>query len=149
MSALTLYKQYLSALDACNLNGVLAAFEPDATVASPTLGVLDAQSYYRRLFAHTNRSISRLLRVSESSVPCRSLTLHFHFTWVPKKGQAVDFDCVKVFELTSESSRFSKLTILCDATPVLNRLLETQAILCRGLLNKPTTYDEALSSVGL
>jgi hypothetical protein len=152
MPALKLYKRYLSALNAGNLNGVLAAFAADATVVSPTLGTIDVRSYYQQFFAHTHRSIIKLLDVSDSpqsaNDPAR-LTLHFRYTWVPKKGQPVTFDSIKVFDLTPDAAKFTKLTIICDASPIWQRLRETGVAPCLFLGDKHATEGEELSSVGL
>lgn len=152
MPALKLYKRYLSALDASNLDGVLATFAADATVVSPTLGTLDVQSYYQHFFAHTHRSIIKLLDVSDSlpsaNAPAR-LTLRFRYTWVPKKGQPVTFDSVKIFDLTPNAAKFTKLTIICDASPIRHRLRETGLAPCLFRGGMHATEGEELSSVGL
>ncbi len=154
MPALKLYKRYLSALDASDLDGVLATFAADATVVSPTLGTIDARSYYQQFFAHTHRSIIKLLDVSDSPQSANGpalLTLRFRYTWVPKKGQPVTFDSIKIFELTPDAARFTKLTIvcLCDAGLIRQRLRETGVAPCLFRDGKHATEGEELSSVGL
>lgn len=113
-----LCKRYLSALNEGNLEGVLSLFVPKATIVSPLYGAIDAENFYRELFADTNRSVTRLLNIFLPSGNSPSVALHFHYVWTLKSGKIVQFECVDVFELTADRQQFSKLTIIYDTAPL-------------------------------
>lgn len=113
-----LCKRYLAALNEGKLEDVLALFAPKATIVSPLYGVVEAENFYRQLFADTNRSVTTLLNIFLPAGDTPSVALHFHYTWTLKSGQIVQFECVDVFELTSDRQRFSKLTIIYDTAPI-------------------------------
>lgn len=105
---------YLAALNEGDLEQVLSLFTPDAVIVSPLFGTVQAEPFYRRLFANTNRSVTTLLNVFEKSRDANSVALHFQYTWTLKSGKLVEFECVDVFELSPERDRFAKLAIIYD-----------------------------------
>jgi len=113
-----LCKHYLAALNEGSLERVLATFAPNATVVSPLYGVVEAENFYRDLFADTNLSVTNLLNVFLPSGNTPSVALHFHYTWTLKNGKIVQFECVDVFELSSDRQKFVKLTIIYDTAPI-------------------------------
>lgn len=119
MSPEELCKRYLAALNEGSLASVLSLFAAQATIVSPLYGVIEAESFYRDLFADTNRSVTKLLNVFLPSGNTPSVALHFHYTWILKSGKVVQFECVDVFELTADKQKFSKLTIIYDTAPIL------------------------------
>ena len=46
-------RRYLSAMEACDLNGVLACFADDGLISSPVYGEVPVRPFYERLFADT------------------------------------------------------------------------------------------------
>jgi steroid delta-isomerase len=123
MHSLELCKTYLAALGRGDLAGVLALFEPGATVSSPLYGNLDAKSYYERLIADTDteRTIPRLLSVFEALKEQPCIGLHFHYTWVRKSAGTVEFEGFNIYDMTSDGHRFKHVTIICDTAPMLKR----------------------------
>lgn len=113
-----LCKNYLAALNEGSLERVLANFAPNATIVSPLYGVVEAENFYRDLFADTNLSVTNLLNVFLPSGNTPSVALHFHYTWTLKSGKIVQFECVDVFELSSDRQKFVKLTIIYDTAPI-------------------------------
>lgn len=63
MSPDELCKRYLAALNEGSLESVLALFAPKATIVSPLYGVIEAETFYRELFADTNRSVTKLQNI--------------------------------------------------------------------------------------
>ena len=118
MSPADLCKRYLAALNEGSLDTVLSLFAPHATIVSPLYGVIEAEDFYRELFADTNRSLTELLSIYLPSGNSTSVALHFHYTWTLKSGKVVQFECVDVFELTADKQKFSKLTIIYDTAPI-------------------------------
>ena len=111
-------KQYLEALNESSLEKVLSLFDPDAVVVSPLYGETPATTFYKALFADTNRSETKLLNIFHSIGRNSSVALHFHYIWTLKNGKIVEFDCVDIFEITADKKRFSKLKIIYDTVPV-------------------------------
>jgi len=116
--ATDIYKQYLDALNESSLEKVLALFDPDAVVVSPLYGEMPATTFYKALFADTNRSETKLLNIFHSIGENSSVALHFHYIWTLKNGKIVEFDCVDIFEITPDKNKFTKLKIIYDTAPV-------------------------------
>jgi hypothetical protein len=128
MSSEGLCKRYLAALNEGNLDSVLTLFTPKATIVSPLYGMVEAEKFYRELFADTNRSVTKLLNIFLPSGNSLSVALHFHYIWTLKSGKVVQFECVDVFELTADRQKFSKLTIIYDTAPIRADFEESHAI---------------------
>lgn len=118
MTTQELCNRYLAALNNGDLDAVLALFAPDAQVSSPLYGMRDAQSFYTDLFADTARSETRLLNVFDRSGSGSAVALHFEYDWTLGNGTLVKFECVDVFELTADTERFQKITIIYDTAPL-------------------------------
>ena len=116
MTSKELCERYLEALNAGSVEQVLALFDPDATVLSPLYGKMSATTFYRALFADTNRSETRFANLFESAAG--PVALQFHYRWTMASGRVVEFDCVDVFELNADRSRFTGLTIIYDTAPL-------------------------------
>lgn len=123
-----LCKRYLAALNEGKLENVLSLFAPKAIVVSPLYGAIEAENFYRELFADTNRSVTKFLNIFLPASDTPSVALHFHYTWTLKSGKIVQFECVDVFELTSDRQQFSKLTIIYDTAPIRADFEESHAI---------------------
>jgi hypothetical protein len=116
MTPKELCEQYLAALNDGNVERVLALFEADAYVLSPLYGKVPVAPFYAGLFGDTNRSETTLINLFESvSGP---VALQFHYRWTLKSGRVVEFDCVDVFALNADRTRFSSLTIIYDTAPL-------------------------------
>ena len=125
-----LCEEYLAALNAGSIESVLALFEPDAVVDSPLYGTMPVAPFYVDLFGDTNRSQTRLLHVfnaaPDASGAC-AVALHFHYRWTLKNGREVEFECVDVFELNADLSRFSRLKIIYDTAPIRSAFEEVHS----------------------
>ena len=111
-------KQYLDALNEGSLEKVLSLFDPNAVVVSPLYGEMPATTFFKVLFADTNRSETKLLNIFESISGNTSLALYFHYIWTLKSGKIIEFDCVDVFEITPDKKIFTKLKIIYDTVPI-------------------------------
>jgi len=118
MPAESLCRRYLAALDAGDLDAVLALFAPGAEVVSPLYGVRPATEFYAALFADTERSRTELLHVFPASSPIGAVALHFRYDWTLADGKLVTFEVVDVIELTPAGDAFARLTILYDTAPL-------------------------------
>jgi SnoaL-like domain len=106
--------RYLAAMNASNLEAVLALFTPEAVVHSPLYGACPAREFFTGLFADTQRSVTTLTRVFDSSQDGAALALQFHYVWTMASGKAFEFEVVDVFELSPDRAQFCKLTIIYD-----------------------------------
>ncbi len=111
-------KRYLDAINEGSLEKVLSLFDPNAVVVSPLYGEMPATTFFKVLFADTNRSETKLLNIFESISGNTSLALYFHYIWTLKSGKIVEFDCVDVFEITPDKNKFAKLKIIYDTVPI-------------------------------
>lgn len=116
MTPKELCEQYLSALNEGSVARVLSLFEQDAVVVSPLYGTMPAARFYADLFADTNRSETRFVDLFESVAG--AVALQFHYRWTLSSGRVVEFDCVDVFRLNADRSRFVSLTIIYDTAPI-------------------------------
>ena len=110
--------RYLDALNEGSLEKVLSLFDPNAVVVSPLYGEMPATTFFKVLFADTNRSETKLLNIFESISGNTSLALYFHYIWTLKSGKIIEFDCVDVFEITPDKKKFTKLKIIYDTVPI-------------------------------
>ncbi len=113
-----LFKQYLNALNNGNLEGVLSLFEVDAIVDSPLYGKMSAAKFYEDLFADTNQSETTLLNIFTSDNGNSVGALHFHYSWLLKSGKTVNFECVDVIEINTETKKIKTLKIIYDTAPI-------------------------------
>jgi hypothetical protein len=115
MTTKALCDAYLAALNEGSVARVLSLFESDAFVVSPLYGTMPAAKFYADLFADTSRSETRFVDLFESA---SGVALQFHYRWTLRDGRVVEFDCVDVFRLNPERTRFTSLTIIYDTAPI-------------------------------
>ena len=118
MSVKALCDAYLAALNAGDLDAVLALFAPYAEVVSPLYGTMPAKDFYAALFADTERSDTALLNIFDSSETGGAVALHFRYGWTLADGTPVSFEVVDVIDLTEARDAFAKLTIIYDTAPL-------------------------------
>lgn len=118
MNTQELCTHYLDALNAGDLEGVLALFTDEAEVVSPLYGVRPVREFFGGLFADTNRSQTRLVNIFEAIGETPAVALQFDYRWTLKNGSVVSFGCVDVFGLAPGGDRFSGLAIHYDTAPL-------------------------------
>ncbi len=114
MQTKLLCQKYLNALNEGSLEVVLSLFEEGAIVHSPLYGETKAESFYQELFADTSKSVTQLIQTYEPTDGSLSCAMLFHYQWTLTTGKVVEFDCMDVFELNQEQTRFTKLKIIYD-----------------------------------
>ncbi|BBM84249.1 nuclear transport factor 2 family protein [Candidatus Uabimicrobium amorphum] len=116
--SLDICKLYLEALNTKDLEGVLKLFHNEAVVYSPLYGEIKAELFYKTLFEDTTSSDTKLLDLFYSDSKKTSVALHFNYRWQMKNGEHFEFDCVDIFEISSDATQFLKLTIIYDTAPL-------------------------------
>lgn len=95
-----LVERYLAALEAADLDAVLALFAPDATVVSPLYGTQPARAFYPVLFADTAESRLTLKATMRGTRDGGELvSFWFDFDWTLASGEPAPFSVVDVAEL--------------------------------------------------
>ena len=89
--ATTLCTHYLEALQEANIAKMERLFAEHATVVSPLYGACSHTDFYRRLFASTKKSITRLesVFIAPDNDQCAML---FHYDWLLATGKHWVFD---------------------------------------------------------
>jgi len=120
-----LVNAYIAAIDAGDLDGLLALFAPGAMVHSPLYGSVVAPVFYKEMFAKSGNSKGTLLGVlgRGQTVAGRPLiAFWFRFDWVLASGTHAPFDVVDLCEL-DDQGRINNLNIVYD-TATVRPLLE-------------------------
>lgn len=113
-------KAYIAALDAGDLNGLLALFAPGAMVHSPLYGSVVAPDFYKEMFAKSGNSKGTLLGVlgQGQTVAGRPLiAFWFRFDWILASGTHAPFDVVDLCEL-DDRGLVTNLNIVYDTADV-------------------------------
>lgn len=110
---------YLRAVEAADLDAMLALFADGAIVHSPLYGTLPATEFYPQLFSDTGSAKLTLLGTMRgTSVEGRPLlSFLFHFDWVLPSGTSAPFDVVDVAELDADGL-ISSIRIIYDTVDV-------------------------------
>lgn len=111
MMAAERVKRYVDALEAGDLEGILALFSPDATVRSPLQGLQDARRFYTRLLAATKESRIAILMTLHSEDD--AVAAHLRYDWTLRDGSQETFECVDLFRI-GDDGRFGELKIFYD-----------------------------------
>jgi len=115
-----LVNAYIAALDAGDVNGLLALFAPGAMVHSPLYGSFAAPEFYREMFAKSGNSKGTLLGVlgRGQTVGGRPLiAFWFRFDWILASGTHAPFDVVDLCEL-DDQGLIINLNIVYDTATV-------------------------------
>lgn len=104
------YFQYLTQKDYPSL---IQLFAENAVVISPLYGEKLAADFYRELFADTAQSEIILQNIFISSMQTNTAAAHFQYHWTLKNGRLTHFNCVDIFEFTSDY-KITRLSIIYD-----------------------------------
>ena len=110
--------RYVAALEAGDLDAVLALFEEDAAVVSPLYGQVSAREFYTAALTDTQASRVELVDVLRSLDDERAVAARLRYGWTLSSGFAAELEAVDLFELNAAGDRFTRLTIVYDTAPV-------------------------------
>ncbi|GGE53692.1 nuclear transport factor 2 family protein [Actibacterium pelagium] len=109
-------RRYFDLLTASDIDGIIAMFDPDATVMSPFLGTLPAADFFGRLgdaSAASKLTVFDVLLGENGD----SAAAHFEYDWTLKSGDKIVFEGVDYFKFGT-SGKFAGLSIFYDTHPV-------------------------------
>ena len=107
-------KRYFQGLEKASYEDVISLFARDAIVLSPLYGKIEAVKFYKELFAVTNDSKITLKNIFINPDNPKVAAAHFYYDWTLKDGTPAPFECVDIFEFSSDSNQVVKLTIIYD-----------------------------------
>lgn len=117
MNADQLCRQYLDAVEASDLEAVLAIFTDTARVVSPLYGSQPADLFFANVFGDTQQSKATLIRIMTSPAPDNAIALQFEYSWTLSSGALVEFEVVNILEV-NDAGQIDKLTVLYDTAPL-------------------------------
>lgn len=107
-------RRYLSAMEACDLDGVLACFAGDGMITSPVYGRVPVRPFYERLFADTLSAEVSIHHVYRATDDPRRWAAHFAYHWERRDGPAVSTDLIDLFEFDHAAPLITHLRIIFD-----------------------------------
>lgn len=113
-----LCRRYLATTEAGDLDALLANFSDDATVTSPISGKQPARDFYANVLRITSARSMVLKHIFIGTTDRHSAAVHLAYTRTVGKGKPATVECVDVFELNSDLSKFSSVRIIYDTAPV-------------------------------
>jgi SnoaL-like domain len=113
-----LCRNYLATTEAGDLEALLSNFTDEATVTSPISGKQPARDFYTNVMRITSARSFALKHIFIGTSAPSSAAVHFAYTRTIENGKPATIECVDVFELTEDFSRFTSVRIIYDTTPV-------------------------------
>jgi ketosteroid isomerase-like protein len=107
-------RRYLSAMEACDLDGVLACFAVDGMVSSPVYGEVPVRPFYERLFADTLSAAVTIHHVYRATDDSRRWAAHFAYSWERRDAPAVTTDLIDLFDFDA-ATLITRLRIIFDS----------------------------------
>lgn len=113
-----LVDEYLSAVEAADLDRVLALFAEGGMVESPLYGTLPATEFYPKLFRDTASSrLTHRATMTGRGPKGDVVSFWFDFDWTLADGTPAPFTVVDVVELDA-AGRIERLHIIYDTAPL-------------------------------
>ncbi|MEO5891861.1 MAG: nuclear transport factor 2 family protein [Ferruginibacter sp.] len=106
-------QQYLQALESGDEEKITRLFADNAIVYSPLYGEVQANHFFKGLFADTSRSEITLLNTFSSLDNPETCAAQFRYDWTLKNGTETNFDCVDIFQF-DDQDKIKSLTIIYD-----------------------------------
>ena len=115
---MNLVDDYLAAIEAADLPGVLRLFAEGGMVDSPLYGTLPATKFYPALFRDTASSrLTHRATMTGAGPTGDVVSFWFDFDWTLADGTPAPFTVVDVAELDAEG-RIQRLHIIYDTAPL-------------------------------
>jgi len=110
--------EYLEALEAGNLEAVVALFEEDGWVLSPFLGRMSAREFFPKVIDASSGAKLTTHDVLVSAERYPRAAAYFRYDWWLRDGPKVSFECADVFTFGPKTGRIESMIILYDTHPI-------------------------------
>jgi ketosteroid isomerase-like protein len=107
-------RRYLSAMEASDLDGVLACFAADGMITSPVYGRVAVRPFYERLFADTLSAEVTIHHIYQATDDPGRWAAHFAYRWERRDASPVSTDLIDLFDLDSATMLITHLRIVFD-----------------------------------
>lgn len=113
-----LCRSYLAALEAGDLEAVLANFTDDATATSPISGRRPVRDFYAYVMRVTSGRAMALRTIFVGVSDPNRAAVHVNYTRSVGNAPPATIEVVDVFELIEDLSKFTAVTIIYDTAPI-------------------------------
>lgn len=107
--------KYMTALAACDLDGLCSLFTADAKIYSPLLGWVEPRSFFEKMC--TLSDVDKSYQISHNTMLSAdgksTMIKHFTYHWATKDGRETTFEVCDVFEF-NDDNKIIKEIILYD-----------------------------------
>ncbi len=117
MSDEAIIRRYLSAMEASDLQAVLACFADDAIITSPLYGEMAVAPFYKKLFADTTRTEVRVHNIYQSPSKANCWAAHFGYVWERHDQPRLDTELIDLFEFDPATGKIIALRIIIAGLP--------------------------------
>ena len=114
MTAYSVVRRYLRAMEAGDLTRVLACFASDGVVVSPVYGTVAVKSFYERLFADTIRTEIRIRDLYQAEGDPGKVVAYFDYVWERRGASRLDTRLIDFFEFDLSGEKIMRLRIVMD-----------------------------------
>ncbi len=114
-----LARLYLQAIESGDLPAMLNLFAEDATATSPISGMQPARDFYTNVMKITGDRSTLHKNTFADTSGAPQMAVHFNYTRTIRNGHPETIECVDLFELTEDQTRFQSVRIIYDTAPVL------------------------------
>ncbi len=114
-----LARLYLQAIESGDLPAMLNLFAEDATATSPISGKQPARDFYTNVMNITSDRSNLHKNTFADTSGAPQMAVHFNYTRTIRNGHPETIECVDLFELTEDQTRFQSVRIIYDTAPVL------------------------------
>ncbi len=114
-----LARLYLQAIESGDLPAMLNLFAEDATATSPISGKQPARDFYTNVMNITSDRSTLHKNTFTDTSGAPQMAVHFNYTRTIRNGHPETIECVDLFELTEDQTRFQSVRIIYDTAPVL------------------------------
>ncbi len=114
MDARKVIKDFYHSFQKMDIEALIPLFAPHAMVESPTLGKMEAQSFYRELFSKTKRFKAVLKDFFVNPDNPHRVAAFGDFGWETKHGDNMNFESVVIFDM-NQQDKIQMIHIIYDA----------------------------------
>jgi ketosteroid isomerase-like protein len=111
-------REYLSALEAGDVEKIGSLFEPDGWVLSPFLGRMTARDFFTKVVGASSDTKLTVHDILVSAEGQPRAVGYFLYDWWLKDGSKVSFDVADVFTFNPDTGKIISMIILYDTYPI-------------------------------